>query len=85
MKIVLSSDFHNSSAELYYSTTNRRSIRLTGRQLRRLLSEICLIDGCDCVRSLTVALDGVKTDMQFFDPDADDDECAMEIALPKPV
>ena len=82
MKIVIKSDFHGAAAEMSLYTSNREHLRLTGKQLRRLLSEICPVDGCDCFRHLVVLIDDQPAGIRWIDPDADDERPGIEIALP---
>lgn len=83
MKIRIESAFHGTSAEMSYFTSNRAALQLTGRQLRRLFSEICPVEGCDCFRDAAVTIDGKPVAVAWIDLDADDERPAIELALPQ--
>ncbi len=82
MKVLLSNSFHGTTVEFSFSAFNRKSITLSGKQLRRLLSELCVIEGCGCSDSTCFSADGTPVEVLRFAPDADDDETALELKLP---
>ncbi|MBI3038016.1 hypothetical protein HYY75_03040 [bacterium] len=83
MKIRLESEFHNTSAEIFFHTTNPVLIQLSGRQIRKALSEVCGIEGCDCFRDIEIFLDGKTCDVVRLDFNAEDDEIALEVSYNK--
>lgn len=82
MKITLVNTFHETTAEMSFFTTSRDNLKFTGKQLRRLLSDVCHVDGCDCLRDLHVFVDGQTAAIKWIDIDADEEKPAIEIEFP---
>lgn len=84
MDILLQNGFHGTTAGFSYSLLNRASITLTGRQLRRLLGDLCFVEGCDCMKSVLFSAAGTPLRVLRFEPEAEDHETALELELPPP-
>lgn len=83
MNLHLVNGFHRTSVDVTLYTSNREVIRLDGRRIRRIIRELCGIDGCDCLSDLRATVDGRPAEIRWVDPDAEDDQPGMEIALPE--
>ncbi|MFZ2956693.1 MAG: hypothetical protein WA705_07365 [Candidatus Ozemobacteraceae bacterium] len=84
LNIKFRNAFHDTSAELSFFTSRQDTLKFTGRQLRRLLSEVCPVVGCDCFRDIEVFVDGRSAIVRWIDIDADEEKPAIEIELPTP-
>lgn len=82
MNIRFLNTFHHTSTEVCFSTTNRDCIRFDGRKTRRLLGELCEVDGCDCLSDILVTIGGKPAAIRWIDRDAEDHQPGMEIAFP---
>lgn len=84
MKIVFTNAFHHTSSEVVYRTTNRSVVVFDGRKLRRILEELCSVQGCACREDITISIDGKPAEALRFDPDVEDDEPGLELKIPPP-
>jgi hypothetical protein len=82
MKIRFHNTFHQTETELTYSTSNLHVIELSGKRLRRIFSELCDIDGCDCFRNTTIFIDEKAVQIDRFDLSADEEAIALILRLP---
>lgn len=83
MDIRLINAFHQTVVEVSYYTSNRDCVQFAGRRVRRLLHELCCVEGCDCLSDLQAMVDGQPAVIRWVDPDAEDDQPGMEIQLPR--
>ena len=82
MDLRLTNAFHRTTVDVSFYTSNRDCVRFDGRRTRRLLDELCCITGCDCLSDLQATIDGFPATIRWVDPEAEDDQPGMEIALP---
>ncbi|MBF0503008.1 MAG: hypothetical protein HQM09_22930 [Candidatus Riflebacteria bacterium] len=82
MNIKFRNAFHDTSAERSLYTSRRDALNFTGRQFRRILSELCPVQGCDCFRDIEILVDDRIALIRWIDIDADEEKPAIEIELP---
>jgi len=82
MKILFRNAFHDTSSEVSCWSSNKARLVLDGRKLRRVLEELCAVDGCDCRSDIAITVDGAPATIVRFDPDVEDHETGLELALP---